>query len=154
MLQKKTPSPSLHKRKPLLARVRERVAVFFWEYERYKQNHYGTFDSDLLEAADHGFAGAAKVMLKKGANVNTRDKGGNTPLLLAVQENNIDVCEVLIEHGADVFAKNKNGMDALTLASRLRRAEIAALFVRFYLDRLFGDSAKPFYHAFRDCVSG
>jgi hypothetical protein len=156
MLQKRTPvfSPFLHKQKSLSLRARERIGVFFWEFGRYLQDRYGTFNSDLLEAADHGYVGAVKVTLKKKeVNINTRDKYGNTPLILAVQENNIKVVKVLIGNGADVFLKNKNGVSALSLASSRKRAEIAALLVGFYLESVLADGAKPFYHLFRDCTA-
>lgn len=156
MLQKIIPAfpPFLHRQKKFSARAKESIGVFFWEFDRYVQDHYGTFNSDLLEAADHGFAGAVKVLLKKKTvNINTRDKDGNTPLILAVHENNFYVCEVLIEHGADVSLKNNKGVDALSLASNPKRAEIAGLLTGFYLDRILVDTAKPFYHAFRDCTS-
>jgi hypothetical protein len=153
MLQKMM-SPQPRKQKSLSLNVKERIGVFFWEFGRYLRDRYGTFNSDLLEAADHGYVGALKVTLKKrGVDINTRDKNGDTPLILAVRENNFDVCEVLIESGADVFAKNNNGVDALYLASNPKRAGIAALLVGFYLDKILADSAKPFYHVFRDCIS-
>ncbi|MCX6774384.1 MAG: ankyrin repeat domain-containing protein [Candidatus Micrarchaeota archaeon] len=145
---------SAQKRKSLLGRVRERISLFFWEYERYRQNHYGTFDSDLLEAADHGYVGAARAMLMKGANINARDKDGNTPLIVAVKEHNVAMCEFLIENGADAFAKNNDGEDALTIASRFSPRKIASLLTERYLERVIGDGSKQFYSNFRECTSG
>jgi ankyrin repeat protein len=145
---------SLQKQKSLLGRIRERIAIFFWEYERYRKNHYGTFDSDLLEAADHGYVGAARKVLEKGANINARDEKGNTPLIIAVKEHNIGMCRFLIESGADAFAKNKEGMDALAINSKHNDPEISALLAESYLERLIGNGSKQFYSNFRECASG
>ena len=56
--------------------------------------------------------------INKGAKVNTRGKGGLTPLMLAAGFNeNPDVIATLLHAGANVNAQNKDGMTALTWAA-------------------------------------
>ena len=38
----------------------------------------------LMQAVLYGHVGTARVLLEKGAQVNARDRGGITPIMLAV----------------------------------------------------------------------
>lgn len=68
------------------------------------------------------FSDAALVqkLLKHGADINARDIGGRTPLLLAASSENISAqtIQLLIEQGADVHAKSARGETALDFALR------------------------------------
>ena len=44
---------------------------------------------------------AAALLVEHGADVNARDKGGRTPLSLAVEQNNHEVADLLRKHGAE-----------------------------------------------------
>jgi len=59
-----------------------------------------------------------ELLLKKGANVNAKDKYGGTALMYAAVKGHKEVVELLIENGADVNAKNIMGKTALMSASR------------------------------------
>ena len=50
-------------------------------------------------AAHHCHVNTVALLLSKGANVNTRDKLGFTPLLSAAQIGHIGVCELLLANG-------------------------------------------------------
>lgn len=76
-------------------------------------------DSELLRVAD---LNAVKYqVLKKGANVNAKDKDGKTALMLWDRESrtklalthDLEMIKFLIEKGADLNAKDKNGWTAL-----------------------------------------
>lgn len=58
----------------------------------------------LVLAAD--YANISKLLLRRGANPNIRDRRGVTPLMAAIQGGNKQVIELLQEHGAeqDVFS--------------------------------------------------
>ena len=60
----------------------------------------------LLDAAAKGDAGAVEKALAAGVNVNVRDAGGRTPLLLATQGNHIETARLLVVAGADVNARD------------------------------------------------
>ncbi|MDR1886139.1 MAG: ankyrin repeat domain-containing protein [Synergistaceae bacterium] len=41
-----------------------------------------------------------EILIKKGVDVNARDKYGRTPLILAAEHKNPEIREILIKHGA------------------------------------------------------
>jgi ankyrin repeat protein len=68
------------------------------------------------------------LLIARGANVNAKDTiDGETPLLLAAQNQAEDICNLLIDNGADVFAKNKDGWTALMRAARNGHTPTCAL---------------------------
>ena len=56
----------------------------------------------MIAAAYDGSAEAARLMIEHGADVNARDKGGNSVLEQAASSNNIEVARLLIAKGANV----------------------------------------------------
>jgi len=58
-----------------------------------------------------------KVILASGADVNTRNEDGNTPLMLAADtEDSIELIDLLIKAGADVNAVDNDGWTPLLTA--------------------------------------
>ncbi|MCL2335471.1 MAG: ankyrin repeat domain-containing protein, partial [Endomicrobia bacterium] len=53
-----------------------------------------------------------QALIKGGAKLNEPDKDGNTPLILAVQNNNYGTVKILLAAGADPAVKNKGGKSA------------------------------------------
>jgi FOG: Ankyrin repeat len=51
--------------------------------------------------------------LNKGANVNSTDHDGITPLMLAAKHNNSDIVQLFLEHNANRFLKDKSQKTAL-----------------------------------------
>ena len=63
----------------------------------------------LTWAAMMGQTEAAELLLQHGANINGRNRDGNTALHLAVFLGRAEMAELLIKNGADVNAKNDDG---------------------------------------------
>ncbi len=53
------------------------------------------------------------VLLRRGADVNSRAPDGRTPLIFAARRQAYDVCRLLAEHGAELDIQDKNGASAL-----------------------------------------
>lgn len=68
-------------------------------------------------SGDWGNPDVTSTLLELGANPNSRDRNGNTPLMLSAQRGELRCLEALIEHGADPGLKNDAGEDALSMAA-------------------------------------
>lgn len=67
----------------------------------------------LLVAAKKGDFPAAKTLLEKGADANTRDERKATALMLVASSGNRDLVTLLLDRGADVKAADDEGDQAL-----------------------------------------
>ena len=68
-------------------------------------------------------------LLDRGADVNARDRHGQTALMLAAHAGHRHVVEALIAHRADLNTTAKYGLSALMLALVAGHAEVALLLV-------------------------
>ena len=84
----------------------------------------------LLEIAlEKGRFKIAKLLIEKGANVNTVNRAGYTPLINAIYTSNCDdeslaIVKLLISKGADVNHIDRENHSVLTHAHRMRRGDI------------------------------
>jgi len=62
-----------------------------------------------------------------GININTKDKDGNTALMIAVLNNNQPLFDVLLARGIDITCQNNSGKTALSIACENSRFEIIKL---------------------------
>ena len=85
--------------------------------------------------------------INEGANVNAvaRNGSGNTALIMAAKNNNIEVAKLLIEKGAYLDVKNEDDNTALMSASRRGCFEIVKLLIeagaKFNIQNNFGYTA-------------
>ena len=87
----------------------------------------GPLENGLMQAIrDNNYAQAIKY-LEKGANPNTPDKKGDTPLMLAVWNDQAETVKILLQAGAKTELKNKKNQTALDIAKELEYQEIEAL---------------------------
>lgn len=76
------------------------------------------FASALHDAVEEGNLAEVKSLIAKGEDLNAQNSGYmQTPLQLAVYNENSDIVKVLIKAGADVNLKMKNGHTALHTAA-------------------------------------
>ena len=78
----------------------------------------------LQEAVKQGNLAGVKQHLQKGADVNSKDKDGYTPLMAAAINGNLDVVEILVGEDAEVDARAADGNTALELAKVNRHPDV------------------------------
>jgi ankyrin repeat protein len=120
-------------------------------------------ENALIFALMAGNADAAKLLIRKGADVNAKSGGGLgrdwTALIMAANGGHAEVCKLLMERGADILAKDADGRTALWYAhygfgSNARDARTKELLDREYLKLFLGEErTAAFYPAFKECTS-
>jgi ankyrin repeat protein len=70
-------------------------------------------------------------MFQKNAKIDGLDKGSRTPLMLAAQDDRVDVIELLLDEGAKIEAKDKWGVTPIV--SAVRSGKLGAM--KLLLDR-------------------
>lgn len=88
------------------------------ELERY---------SGLHAAAARGDVGLIKRLVSAGANVESRDRHGRTPLMVAGHKRDHAAVRALIDAGADLDALDRERYDLLTIAAVLNDLEMVNL---------------------------
>ena len=81
----------------------------------------------LISAADN--LEGAKLLLDSGANPNTSDESGNTPLHAASLRGNQEMVELLMNRGANPNVIDVNGKTALHLAAQNGHLDVAQLLI-------------------------
>ena len=82
-----------------------------------KQNIEITLATDLFESIRNIDIVSLNVHLAEGANVDTVDNTGNTPLMLAAKVGNPRMVRILLAHQPNINAKNLKGETALMIAA-------------------------------------
>lgn len=91
-------------------------------------NACGDEDSSALAVASaHGQYDMAKLLLKKGALVDTQKDGGLTALMSASREGHYRVAKLLLKRGAQVDTQDRDGWSALMFASQEGHSEVVRL---------------------------
>ncbi len=66
-----------------------------------------------------------KALLKAGAMVDIQDVYGQTALLVATAENNVEMVMILLQAGADPLIENKDGVNSVEMAKLRGNFELA-----------------------------
>jgi uncharacterized protein len=118
----------------LVASHNSRWAVARFLIERGADVNAGTGASDefldrtaLMWAAENDNVAAATALLAKNANVNGRNKRGDTPLSFAARRQSLAVMDLLLVHGADPNMANEKGWTPLMNAASQGGAVTAKL---------------------------
>ena len=69
-------------------------------------------------AAETDQAEIIRLLAKRGADLDTQDRKGRTPLHRATYEGRVSVAEALLEVGADRIVLNKSGKNAFEIARK------------------------------------
>ncbi len=89
----------------------------------------GHFTTPLWIAAQQGHADVVRILLMRGASVDSADNiDRRTPLLQAAQEGHTEVVRILLDHGADIEARSaSNSATPLFVASARGHADVVRL---------------------------
>ena len=81
----------------------------------------------MWTAQQDDFLPVLKLLIEKGASLETRDEKGNTALAYAVRDREIKSVTVLLDHGANIETRDKDGTTPLMFASEYGYIPIARL---------------------------
>lgn len=86
----------------------------------------------LSKAVANGNLDLVRLLLKSNVvNVNERNNWGETPLMIAVNQNNLAIAEILLKSGANPNGKDNNEKTALMSAVANRSLEITNILLRW-----------------------
>ncbi|MCS7244590.1 MAG: ankyrin repeat domain-containing protein [candidate division WOR-3 bacterium] len=80
------------------------------------QIYKNSYSQELIVSTSKGELSKVKDLIKKGADINSKNEYGKTPLHIAVENNYEDIVKVLLENKADVNIKDNNGNTPLHIA--------------------------------------
>jgi WD40 repeat protein len=101
----------------------------------------------------------AELLIKKGADVNKRDKREQTPLIMSAMAGSVEVIKILVTYGGDINGKDKTGNTPLHWAVSSKQPEALKLllslgadfFIKDILNRTPLELAE--YYDNKECVS-
>jgi cytohesin len=88
------------------------------------------FSDALMRASRRGHVACAEALLAAGADPDTRDKQGRTPLMYSVQDNKMDVLKTLLKYKARIDLRAADGVTAESWALQYNRLEMTPLFTK------------------------
>ncbi|WCR57077.1 ankyrin repeat domain-containing protein [Rickettsia asembonensis] len=91
--------------------------------------HFPLYTSMLNKNID-----AMDLLLKKGADINSKDSFGGFALHGAIYNNQLKAAELLLKHGADVNAKDNYGNTILHHTIGINNIEAAKLLIKYGAD--------------------
>ena len=82
-----------------------------------------------------------KMLLKKGASVNTKDKKGWTPLHCAAYDKHLNICQLLLKYNADPTIQNTSQTTATFYVVRCKE-EFVFIFSFLFFFKSFQSPAQ------------
>ncbi|KAK5638464.1 hypothetical protein RI129_012759 [Pyrocoelia pectoralis] len=94
----------------------------------------GNFQTTYLHhATKMGDNSLVLELIDRGSDLNVRNGDGDTPLVLAVSSNNVEVVKLLLEKGADYYLRNKLDRNLLHIAKSVGADDLVTEFVNLSL---------------------
>ncbi len=85
-------------------------------------------NTPLMDAAAEGHEAMVSLLLEKGAGVDTVSKSGQTALILATGQGQVNICKLLLHAGADPGKPDLLGMSAFLYAGLFKNKELKSLY--------------------------
>jgi ankyrin repeat protein len=99
-------------------------------------------NTPLQIAAEFGYFDIVKLLIERGAQVNTSDNLGKTPLHKAACTRNRNIVEYLINNGADPNIQDNEGLTVLQKAVRMGHLEVVKCLIEKNININAVDRAK------------
>ncbi|MCG3844323.1 sigma-70 family RNA polymerase sigma factor [Photobacterium damselae subsp. damselae] len=99
----------------------------------------------FLLALKNGSVDLIKLHIRDKSHINSRNKNGNTPLMLCAKYGHVEACAFLLEKGADPELRNNDHETALDIAIKLDNWDIQNLFSKIEPEN---DLEEEFFFAF------
>jgi ankyrin repeat protein len=100
-------------------------------------------DTAWERAVTHGDVEGVRELITAGADVNARNRYGQTALMLAAHHGHLQVAEALVEAGADLNVTAKYSLTALMLAIVAGHVAVARFITRAGADLHVKGSGAP-----------
>ncbi len=85
------------------------------------------YTESLMSCIFSGSVKVCKLLLDRGASLETADEWGDTPLIRAIQRGKLEICKLLLDRGASPKTVNKSGTTPLIAAIREKSLEVCKL---------------------------
>ncbi len=96
----------------------------------------------LHECAINGYKEQLILLLKNGAYIEASNNQGKTPLVLAIEKNNIDLVDILLKEGAYPDGRlSKSNIIPVVTAVIKDNADILSLLIRYGVDLQYTDNS-------------
>lgn len=95
-----------------------------------------TLSRFLRMAIVAGVESAVRIHIERGDDLNARDAGGQTPLMLAASRNKPHICKLLLDAGADPLLTDSDGNNALFIANAVGAQKTALLLEPIFTNML------------------
>lgn len=91
-------------------------------------------EQGILHRSEYFDKKFVEELIKLGANIEMKDKTGETPLMYCAKMNLTDIADLLINKGAKINEKNNHGLTALMICCKYDNEELANILINHGAD--------------------